>query len=97
MDLQINSTYGTSEVWRAHPMNSPITLKAGQTGPIELTFFLSQMIPSGTGRIRVGVMPPLPTPAGVLKCYYFSTIPATCDVFSTAEETYFEITPPRDY
>lgn len=24
---EVNSTFGTSEIWRAHPMNSPVTLK----------------------------------------------------------------------
>jgi len=36
----INDTYGVNEVWRVHPINSPITLKAGETGPLEIIFFL---------------------------------------------------------
>jgi hypothetical protein len=27
LSVEVNSTFGTSEIWRAHPMNSPVTLK----------------------------------------------------------------------
>jgi hypothetical protein len=40
MDITVNDTYGVNEVWRTHPINSPVTLRAGETGPLEIIFFL---------------------------------------------------------
>lgn len=40
-DVVVNDTYGVNTIWRAHPINAPITLKAGETGALEITFFLN--------------------------------------------------------
>jgi hypothetical protein len=29
LDIVVNDTYGVNEVWRTHPINSPVTLRAG--------------------------------------------------------------------
>ena len=68
-------------LWRAHPINAPITLKAGETGPIELTFFLNKKLSKtniGTiGKFRVDIFTALPLPqSGVIRCYFYSSIVA---------------------
>ena len=75
-------------------MNAPTTLKAGEQGPIELTFFLSSPLPPLTSVILLTLTPALPTPSGVLKCYFLSTAPAPCSVQNTGTYTAFTINPP---
>ena len=39
--ISINETYGLNEIMRVHSMNPPIRIKAGETGAIEVIFFLN--------------------------------------------------------
>jgi len=41
----VNRTYGRNDEWRAHPVNREVTLKAGEFGTLEMTFFLHELIP----------------------------------------------------
>lgn len=74
----INETFGSDKVWRAHPINRPVRLRAGQTGPLEITFFLKNMLPQTFGgiygKLRVDIYPPIPAPSitnGKFACYFY--------------------------
>jgi hypothetical protein len=78
----VNRTYGRNDEWRAHPVNREVTLKAGEFGTLEMTFFLHELIPRTDsnlglhGTFRVDIYPalrPFPEPPaiGFEKCYFF--------------------------
>jgi len=39
----VNRTYGRNDEWRAHPVNREVTLKAGEFGTLEMTFFFARI------------------------------------------------------
>ncbi|KRW99610.1 hypothetical protein PPERSA_03411 [Pseudocohnilembus persalinus] len=93
ISVSVNDTYGINERWIVHPIQAPIKLQAGQTGALEMTFFLKNELPQTnvgtTGRFRVEVFPPLQKPpdptleTGTLNCDFYAEIDAESCIFIT--------------
>lgn len=89
----INDTYGVNDIWRAHPIQSPITLKAAETGPLEIIFFLkTELLKSNVGtfgKFRIEIFPAIPYPPedpnGVLKCFFYADIPSDDCTYTVIE------------
>jgi hypothetical protein len=69
-------------------MRPPVKLKAGSTGPLELTFFLKSELPNTNirsfGKIRVDIYPPIPDPRNLINgdamyCTFFSNVVTECE------------------
>jgi len=73
----VNRTYGRNDEWRTHPVNKEITLKAGETGTLEMTLFLHDEIPKTDtniglhGTFRVDIYPYLEAVGDYPACYFF--------------------------
>ena len=107
-NLVINDTTGYIKEMKLHPMQSPIKLPVGQTGPIEIVLFLRNNLPKTNvltwGMIVIDIYPNIPAPIvninGVPKCYFYYNTPATnCTFDSTtyANKTVVTIFTPTDF
>ena len=56
--VAINDTFGVSKLFVVHPLRSTAKVLAGDSGPLELTFFLNYVLPrtnaTTSGKITVG-------------------------------------------
>jgi hypothetical protein len=106
--VPINQTTGYIREMKLHPMQSPIKLPVGKTGPIEIVLFLRNNLPKTNvltyGKIVIDITPNIPAPDvninGVPKCYfYYSTPAANCSFDSTtsASKTTVTIFTPVDF
>lgn len=104
LSITLNNTYGTVNMLSVNAITAGVKVPAGMTGPLEMTFFLNYQLPQTnvltSGTIYVKIYPQIPLPPtstnGVVKCYFFNTVPAsTCtwDV-SNAAYTYLTIQTP---
>ena len=94
--ITINQTTGYIKEMKLHPMQSPIKLPVGKTGPIEIVLFLRNNLPKTNvltyGKIVIDITPNIPEPIvsinGVPKCYFYYNTPATnCTFDSTTDPT----------
>lgn len=80
--LPISSTYGFMQEFRTHAVKAAITLKAGERGHLELTYFLRQELPATNsgfeGEFKVECRPqiPLPPASRTFIIYFYGNIPA---------------------
>lgn len=70
---------------KLHPMQRPIKLPVGLTGPLEIVLFMQNNLPQTNvlsyGKIVMDITPNIPAPIvslnGVPKCYFYGKIPAS--------------------
>ncbi|EGR31412.1 hypothetical protein IMG5_110280 [Ichthyophthirius multifiliis] len=79
VDIMINQTYGVLEKFSVNPVQAPITLRAGEIGPLEITLFLKTQLPKtdvGTfGKFRIDIFPQILKPEpqyGKLVCFFYA-------------------------
>lgn len=93
VSVTLNETYGSLDMLSINAITSNAKVAVGKTGPLELTFFLNYELPQ-TNVLTAGIMylkiyPQIPKPPelinGVLKCYFFNTIPATTLTWDTSD------------
>jgi hypothetical protein len=106
-NIVINKTTGYIKEMKLHPMQSPIKLPVGKTGPIEIVLFLRNNLPKtnvGTyGKIVIDITPNIPEPIvnlnGVPKCYFYYSTPATNCTFDSTNpaKTVVTIFTPTDF
>ena len=73
---------GTIHSFKPHVQISPIKLPAGQSGPLEIIFFLNYELPPTNGvtegKFIIDIYPQIPLPTEVLygkvKCFFFYTV-----------------------
>ena len=93
--IVINQTTGYIKEMNLHPMQSPIKLPVGKTGPIEIVLFLRNNLPKTNvrtyGKIVIDIKPMIPAPLvnlnGVPKCYFYYNIPAANCSFDSSDPT----------
>jgi hypothetical protein len=93
--ILINQTTGYIKEMKLHPMQSPIKLPVGKTGPIEIVLFLRNDLPKTNvltwGHIIIEITPNIPAPIlslnGVPKCYFYDNIPAANCTFNSTDPT----------
>lgn len=104
----INQTTGYIKEMKLHPMQSPIKLPVGKTGPIEIVLFLRNDLPKTNvltyGKIVIDIKPNIPAPIvgvnGVPKCYFYYNIPAancSFDSITSSSKTTVTIFTPVDF
>lgn len=89
---------GSMEVYRAHAITREFKLYPGETGPLELLYFLrfeiSETAGTTYGRFLIEIYPKIakPDPAinGEIKCFFFGNIDASSCVYD--DTTYLEKT-----
>jgi hypothetical protein len=78
-------------------MKPPVKLKASETGPLELVFFLKNTLPNTNirnfGKIRVDIYPPIVDPrnnvnGNAMRCTFFTNVETNCD-WLTDDITFF--------
>jgi hypothetical protein len=81
-------------------------LPADGTGPLELLFFLKYNLPASniltTGKLLIEIFPQIaypPAANGVLKCFFFMTVPSTSCTWINdhSDRTVIILYTPRDY
>lgn len=101
VSVSLNETYGSLNMLSINAITSNAKVAVGATGPLELTFFLNYELPQTNvltnGNLYLKIYPQIPNPPqlinGVLKCYFFNTIPAkTCTWDTTTNPAYTLIT-----
>ncbi|KAL4505213.1 hypothetical protein ABPG72_016280 [Tetrahymena utriculariae] len=102
-----NSTYGSAAQFTAHALINAVKLKAGQSGPLESTFFLKHNLPAtnykSVGKVVINIFPKIPAPSinyGIIKCYFYGNILASnCKYDDTtyADRTQITIYTPEDF
>ncbi|KAL4470655.1 hypothetical protein ABPG72_001766, partial [Tetrahymena utriculariae] len=112
VNININSTFGSLQEYRVHPLQQQIKLNAGQIGPFEFTFFLKTLLPRtnyrSKGKIVLSITPqiantiPIPPSEGILKCLFFqNVISANCQIANinsgSAQYTQITIFTPEDF
>jgi len=105
--VDINQTTGYIKEMKLHPMQSPIKLPVGNTGPIEIVLFLRNNLPKTNvltyGQIVIDITPNIPAPIvgvnGVPKCYFYYSTPATNCTFDSSNpaKTVVTIFTPTDF
>jgi hypothetical protein len=99
--VYLNATYGDYSMLSIDAIVAQSNVPVSGTGPLELTFFLNYQLPQTNvltyGKFIVKIYPQIPLPPplinGVLKCYFFNTIPAqTCIWDTTTSVSYTQIT-----
>jgi hypothetical protein len=99
--VYLNGTYGDYSMLSIDAIVAQSNVPVSGTGPLELTFFLNYPLPQTNvltyGKFIVYIYPQIPLPPplinGVLKCYFFNTIPAqTCIWDTTTSATYTKLT-----
>lgn len=105
--ITINATTGYIKEMKLHPMQSPIKLPVGKTGPIEIVLFLRNNLPKTNvltyGQIVIDITPNIPAPIvalnGVPKCYFYYDIPAANCTFNSSDpkKTVVTIFTPVDF
>ncbi len=105
--ILINQTTGFIKEMKLHPMQSPIKLPVGQTGPIEIVLFLRNNLPQTNvltwGHIIIEIKPNIPAPLvnlnGVPKCYFYDNKPAANCTFNSSNpsKTVVTIFTPVDF
>ena len=89
--VSLNSTQGDYNMLSIDAIVAQSNVPVSGTGPLELTFFLNYNLPqtnvltSGKFLLKIYPQIPLPPPLvnGVLKCYFFNTIPAQSCIWDT--------------
>lgn len=97
--IEILDIFGTCQDFKVHPVQIEDTLRAGEKGPLELTFFLRKLLPHtdiyNIGKIIITVQPALldPRVPGVerMACFFYQNVPAEQCEFIT------DTTPTRNY
>lgn len=92
--VSLNSTEGDYKMLSINAIVARGNVPVSGTGPLELTFFLNYELPQtnvlskGTFYLKIYPQIPLPPPLinGVLKCYFFNTIPAQNCTWDTATD-----------
>lgn len=98
--VTLNSTYGDYKMLSINAIVAQSDVPVSGTGPLELTFFLNYELPQtnvlteGKFLLRIYPQIPLPPPLinGVLKCYFFNTIPAQTCTWDTSNPAYTLVT-----
>lgn len=98
--VSLNSTEGDYDMLSINAIVAQSNVPVSGTGPLEFTFFLNYELPQTnvltSGKFEVKITPqiPLPDPLinGVLKCYYFNTIPAQSCIWNTSNPNYTFVT-----
>ena len=98
--IVINQTTGYINQMKLHPMQSPVKLPVGMTGPIEIVLFLRNNLPQTNvltyGQIVIQITPNIPAPLvnlnGIPKCYFYSNIPAANCTFNSTDPTQTVVT-----
>lgn len=88
----LNGTHGDYSMLSINAITAQSDVPVSGTGPLELTFFLNYELPQTNvltfGKFVVKIFPQIPLPPplvnGVLKCYFFNTIPAQTCIWDTA-------------
>lgn len=97
--VYLNSTYGDYSMLSINAIIAQSNVPVSGTGPLELTFFLNYELPqtnvltSGVFILKIYPQIPLPNPLinGVLKCYFFNTIPAQRCSWDNTNSTNFTL------
>jgi len=100
LSITLNNTYGTVNMLSVNAITANIKVPAGKTGPLEMTFFLNYQLPQTnvltSGTIYVRIYPQIPLPPtgtnGVVKCYFFNTIPASTCTWDVSNGAYTYLT-----
>ena len=100
LSITLNNTYGTVSMLSVNAITANIKVPAGQTGPLEMTFFLNYQLPQTnvltSGTVYVKIYPQIPLPPtntnGVVKCYFFNTIPASTCTWDVSNGAYTYLT-----
>ena len=99
--VNLNSTQGDYSMLSINAIVAQSNVPVSGTGPLELTFFLNYDLPQTNvltyGKFVLKIYPQIPLPPplinGVLKCYFFNTIPAqTCTWDTSTSPTYTLVT-----
>jgi hypothetical protein len=93
--VYLNNTYGDYSMLSIDAIVAQSNVPVSGTGPLELTFFLNYQLPQTNvltyGKFVIKIYPQIPLPPplvnGVLKCYFFNTIPAQTCVWDTTTST----------
>jgi hypothetical protein len=99
-NVYLNGTYGDYSMLSIDAIVAQSNVPVSGTGPLELTFFLNYLLPQTNvltyGKFLLKIYPqiPLPPPSvnGVLKCYFFNTIPAQTCTWDTTNSLYTLVT-----
>lgn len=100
-NVTLNSTYGDYQMLSINAIVAQSNVPVSGTGPLELTFFLNYDLPQTNvltyGKFQLKIFPQIPLPPplinGVLKCYFFNTIPAqTCTWDTSTSASYTLVT-----
>jgi hypothetical protein len=99
--VTLNSTEGDYDMLSINAIVAQSNVPVSGTGPLELTFFLNYDLPQTNvltwGKFVLKIYPQIPLPPplinGILKCYFFNTIPAqTCTWDTTTDPSYTLVT-----
>lgn len=96
----LNATYGDYDMLSINAITANSPVAVGCTGPLELTFFLNYQLPQTNvltlGKMVLTITPQIPLPNvatnGILKCYFFNTIPASKCTWDTSNGAYTLVT-----
>jgi hypothetical protein len=97
--VNLNGTYGDYSMLSINAIVAQSNVPVSGTGPLELTFFLNYLLPQTNvltyGKFILKIYPqiPLPPPSvnGVLKCYFYNTIPAQTCTWDTSTSTLYTL------
>lgn len=97
--VTLNSTYGDYKMLSIDAIVAQSNVPVSGTGPLELTFFLNYDLPQTNvltyGKFELKIFPQIPLPPplinGVLKCYFFNTIPAQTCSWDTSNPAYTKV------
>ena len=100
LTVSLNSTYGTSDMLSINAITANSKVAVGNTGPLELTFFLNYELPQTNvltdGIFYVKIYPQIPLPPelvnGVLKCFFYNDIPAETCTWDVNDPTFTLVT-----
>lgn len=100
LSITLNNTYGTINMLSVNAITAGVKVPAGQTGPLEMTFFLNYQLPQTnvltSGSFYVKIYPQIPLPPvntnGVVKCYFFNTVPASTCIWDVSNGAYTKLT-----
>ena len=95
----LNATYGDYDMLSIGAVVASSDVPVSGTGPLELTFFLNYELPQTNvlteGKFVLKIFPQIPLPDqainGVLKCFFFNTIPATSCLWDTVTDAAYTL------
>ena len=100
LTVSLNATYGTMDMLSINAITANSKVAVGNTGPLELTFFLNYELPQTNvltdGIFYLKIYPQIPLPPelvnGVLKCFFYNDNPAETCTWDVSNPSYTLVT-----